>query len=115
MKNLDGIIRAADAVMIARGDLGNEVPIETIPFFERAIIKKCNKAGKFVITATQMMLSMTENPEPTRAEVTDVAFAVLEGSDAVMLSEESARGRYPVEAVRMMSRICLEADKQRKK
>jgi pyruvate kinase len=109
--NLDEIISEADAIMIARGDLGQEIPIESIPFIEKAIIKKCNTAGKPVIVATQMMLSMKENPEPTRAEVTDVAFAIIEGADAVMLSEESANGKYPLEAVTIMKRIIKESEK----
>ncbi len=111
VENFDLILEVSDAVMIARGDLGNEVPLEQIPFIEKMIIEKCNKAGKFVITATQMMLTMKDNPIPTRAEVTDVAFAVITGSDAVMLSEESASGKYPVEAVSMMKKIILESEK----
>lgn len=111
LENLDEIIGASDAIMIARGDLGEEIPIETIPFIQDIIIKKSKKAGKPVITATQMMLSMTEKITPTRAEVTDIANAVLEGSDAVMLSDETASGRYPVEAVIMMEKIILEAEK----
>lgn len=112
LHNLAEIIAEADAIMIARGDLGNEVPLPEIPFIERDIIRQANKAGKPVITATQMMLSMVDNPEPTRAEVTDVAYAILSGSDAVMLSEETARGRYPAEAVAMMETIVLEAEKR---
>ena len=108
--NADEIIAAADAVMIARGDLGLEVPLEQIPFIEKELIEKCNRAGKPVITATQMLLSMVENPEPTRAEVTDVAYAIGLGSDAVMLSDETARGAYPVEAVAEMEKIVLEAE-----
>ena len=111
LDNLDSIIGAADAVMVARGDLGQEIPLEKIPFVEWDIIKRCKEAVKPVITATQMMLSMTENPLPTRAEVTDVAFAIINGSDAVMLSEETARGKYPVETVTMMEKIVLEAEK----
>ena len=102
---IDSIISAADAIMIARGDLGNEIPLEDIPFVQRMILEKANKAGKPAITATQMMLSMTEHDTPTRAEVSDVTDAILEGSDAVMLSEETASGRYPVLAVQMMERI----------
>lgn len=109
--DLDGIIEVSDAIMIARGDLGHEVPLEKIPWLEEEIIQKCKKAGKPVITATQMLLSMTENPEPTKAEITDVFFAISNGSDAVMLSEETATGKYPVEAVMMMEKITLEAEK----
>jgi pyruvate kinase len=110
-QNIDSIIEVADGIMIARGDLGNEVPLEQIPFIEKDIIQKCKKANKPVIVATQMMLSMTQNPVPTRAEVTDVAYAIVCGADAVMLSEESASGQYPVEAVNMMDKIILEAEK----
>ena len=97
--------------MIARGDLGNEVLIEQIPFIQKDLIKKCKQAGKPVITATQMLLSMVENESPTRAEVTDVSQAILEGSDAVMLSEETASGKYPVQAVAVMEKIVFEAEK----
>jgi len=110
LDNLDEIIAASDAIMIARGDLGQNIPIEKVPFFERRIIIKANAAKKPVITATQMMYTMIDNPEPTRAEVTDVAFAIMLGSDAVMLSEETARGKYPVEAVSIMERIILETE-----
>lgn len=109
---IDAIIAVSDAIMIARGDMGNEVPLEKIPLVEKEIIEKCKKAGKPVITATQMFLSMTDSPEPTRAEVTDVFFAITNGSDAVMLSEETSRGKYPIEAVTMMERAVLEAEKQ---
>ena len=111
LESLDEIIAVTDAVMVARGDLGNEVPLEQIPFVQAEIIKKCKEVGKPVITATQMMLSMVEHPAPTRAEVTDVANAILEGSDAVMLSEESANGKYPVQAVAMMERIAVEVER----
>jgi pyruvate kinase len=97
--------------MVARGDLGNDIPIEKVPFVQSNIISRCKKVGKSVIVATQMMLSMTSNEEPTRAEVTDVAEAILEGADCVMLSEESASGKHPVEAVAIMERIVLEAEK----
>jgi pyruvate kinase len=97
--------------MIARGDLGNEVPLEQIPFIEKDIINRCNQNHKPVIVATQMMLSMTENEEPTRAEVTDVTYAILSGADFVMLSEETAKGKYPVEAVKMMRQIIEESSK----
>lgn len=111
LEYLDAIIAETDAVMVARGDLGNEVPIEQIPFVQDMIVKKARKAHKMVIVATQMLLSMVEHPEPTRAEVTDVANAILQGADAVMLSEESARGKYPIEAVTVMEKIVLEAEK----
>lgn len=114
LDNLDEIIDEADAIMIARGDLGNEVPLEQIPFIQNMIIKKCKAALKPVITATQMMFSMTKNPAPTRAEVTDVAFAIITGSDAVMLSDETANGQYPVEAVAAMEKIVLEAERHLK-
>jgi pyruvate kinase len=109
--NIDEIIEVSDGIMVARGDLGNEVPLEQIPFIEKTIIEKCNSAKKPVIVATQMMLSMTENTLPTRAEVTDVSFAVLEGTDAVMLSEESASGKHPVEVITMMEKILKESEK----
>lgn len=106
---IDQIIAVADAIMIARGDLGNEIPLEQIPFVQANIIRKCKNVGKPVITATEMLLSMTESPTPSRAEVTDVANAILQGSDAVMLSDETAKGKYPVEAVMMMEKIVVEA------
>ncbi|MEK7539593.1 MAG: pyruvate kinase [Patescibacteria group bacterium] len=109
--NIDEIIKISDAIMIARGDLGDEIPLEQIPFVEKDIIKKCKIAGKPVIVATQMMISMMENKEPTRAEVTDVACAILNGADAVMLSEESAIGKYPLETVIMMEKVIREAEK----
>lgn len=107
---IDSIIAASDAIMVARGDLGKEVPLEEVPFVQKMIIAKANAAGKPVIVATQMLLSMTEHPEPTRAEVTDVEEAITQGADAVMLSEESASGRYPIEAVAMMERIMVAAE-----
>lgn len=111
IENIDAIIAVADAVMIARGDLGNEVPLEEIPFVQKNIIAKAQAAGKPVIIATQMLLSMTGHKEPTRAEVTDVEEAIMEGADAVMLSEETASGRFPTEAVAMMERIITEAER----
>jgi len=114
LENLDEIIKVSDAVMVARGDLGNEIPLEQIPFVEKDIIEKCKIAGKPVIVATQMMFSMTENTLPTRAEVTDVAYAIINGADAVMLSEESASGKHPLEAVEMMEKGILEAEKHLK-
>src|SRR3989338_950112 len=111
LKNIDKIIEATDAIMIARGDLGNEVPLEKIPFIQKEIIEKCKHAGKPVITATQMLYSMKDNPSTTRAEATDVVEAVLEGTDAVMLSEETASGKYPIRAVHVMEHLALEAEK----
>jgi len=105
VKNIDGIIGVSDGIMIARGDMGVSLPIYEIPVIQKMIIKKCNRAGKFVITATQMLESMTENLRPTRAEVTDVANAIIDGTDFVMLSAESAVGKYPVETVAMMNDI----------
>lgn len=111
LDNIEEIIIAADAVMLGRGDLGQNIPLEQVPFAEASVVHACKEHTKPVIVATEMLKSMVENPTPTRAEVTDIAYAIMLGADAVMLSEESATGKYPVEAVTYMERVSSEAEK----
>lgn len=111
LDNIEDIIDASDAVMLGRGDLGQSIPLEQVPFAEASVVRSCKERKKPVIVATEMLKSMVENPEPTRAEVTDIAYAIMLGADAVMLSEETAKGKYPVEAVTYMERVSSEAEK----
>lgn len=113
LKNIDEIINISDMILVARGDLGIELPLQNIPCEQKSIVKKCNEANKPVVVATQMLESMIENPRATRAEVTDVANAVLDGADYLMLSGETSMGKYPIEAVILMREIIEETEKKR--
>ena len=113
LEHLEEIAAASDALMVARGDLGQAIPQEEVPFAQTRIIAAARAAGKPVIVATDMLRSMVEHQEPTRAEVNDVSTAIMEGADAVMLSDETAVGRYPAEAVALMERVVVEAEKHR--
>jgi len=108
--NIDDIIRVSDGIMIARGDMGVEIPFEELPSIQKSIIRKCYNAGKTVITATQMLDSMIRNPRPTRAEITDVANAIYDGTSAIMLSGETSVGKYPIDSIRTMSKIAVETE-----
>lgn len=110
VNNIDSILKEADGIMVARGDMGVEIPIEKVPIIQKKIIRKCNESGKIVITATQMLDSMIRNSLPTRAEACDICNAIFDGTDAIMLSGESASGQYPIEAAKTMSKIAKETE-----
>ena len=112
LENIDAIIEVTDAIMVARGDLAIEIPAEEVPLVQKLLIHKCNAVGKPVITATQMLESMVKSPVPTRAEVSDIANAIIDGTDAIMLSEETTLGDFPIEAVKVMSRVALRIEKE---
>ncbi|MBD3354697.1 hypothetical protein GF361_01780 [Candidatus Woesearchaeota archaeon] len=112
IKNIDSLINESEGIMVARGDLGKNISFEKVPLVQKMIIKKCNQKKKMVVTATEMLLSIVERKVPERSEVSDIANAVLDGSDAVMLSEETAIGKYPVLAVKIMKKVIKETEKQ---
>jgi pyruvate kinase len=114
LNNLDSLISASDGIMVARGDLSKNISFERVPIKQKFIIKKCNESGKMVVTATEMLLSMVSSNYPGKAEVSDIVNAVLDGSDALMLSEETAIGKHPVLSVRVMRKIIREAERNKK-